>query len=162
MTKRLLLIVDVQKGFLNAWTEHIPKRVEILQESFDRVIATRFVNPEGSPYRRLLGWTRFAPDSEDMRLAFTPRSDARVIDKPVYTCVTANFLAGLRAEKISTVHLAGIATENCVLKCAVDLFEAGIEPIVLAGACASHGGLDCHQAGIKIIKRFIGDERVEA
>ena len=47
-----------------------------------------------------------------------------------------------------------------MLKSAVDLFEAGIEPVVLADHCASHGGRDCHEAGLKLLKRFIGEGQV--
>ena len=42
----------------------------------------------------------------------------------------------------------------------VGLFEAGIEPVVLAHACASAAGHADHQAGLQILKRLIGDKQV--
>ena len=30
-----LIIIDVQEGFINEWTSHVPQRVEMLQDSFD-------------------------------------------------------------------------------------------------------------------------------
>ncbi len=42
MAPRFLLIIDVQKGFINEWTRHIPARVESLQSEFDRLWVTRF------------------------------------------------------------------------------------------------------------------------
>jgi len=160
MAEKCLLIVDVQRGFINPWTAHIPAAVEALQGGYQRVIVTRFFNPAGSFYRRLIGWQRLARDSADFPLAFTPPEGAPVIDKPTYTCVGPKFLQTLAGWGVGRVHVCGIATDNCVLKCAVDLFEAGIEPVVLAGACASHGGDDCHAAGIKLLRRFIGDRQV--
>lgn len=160
MAEKCLLIVDVQRGFINQWTAHIPAAVEALQQGFRRVVVTRFFNPEGSLYRRLIGWQRFAKDSDDFPLAFTPPAGAPVIDKPTYTCVGVKFLETLAGWEVGRVHVCGIATDNCVLKCAVDLFEAGIEPVVLAAACASHGGPDCHAAGIKLLQRFIGAGQV--
>lgn len=160
MAPRFLLIVDVQTGFINQWTGHIPARVEALQEDFDRVRVTRFFNPEGSMHRKLIGWRRFAPGSDDTRLAFTPRPDATVVDKSTYTCADEAWLGALRRDGIARVHLCGIATDNCILKTAVDLFEAGIEPVVLADACASHGGPDCHEAGLMLLRRFIGEGQV--
>ncbi len=160
MAEGCLLIVDVQKGFINRWTGHIPARVETLQDQYRRIIATRFLNPPGSLYRRLIGWHRFAPGSKDVELAFTPRPDARVIDKTAYSCVTGDFVNQLKQNRVATVHLCGIATDSCVLKCAVDLFEAGIEPVVLADCCASHGGPQCHQAGLMLLRRLIGEGQV--
>ena len=160
MTPAALLIVDVQKGFLNDWTGHIPAKVEALQNRYEKVFVTRFSNPEGSNYRKLIGWRSFAPGTKDTELAFTPRDDAVIIDKVVYSCVTGGFLARLKGIGIATVHLSGIATDNCVLKCAVDLFEAGLRPIVLADFCASHGGPECHDCGLRLLRRFIGEQQV--
>ena len=66
----------------------------------------------------------------------------------------------MKQNRVERVHLCGIATDNCVLKSAVDLFEAGLEPLVLAADCASHGGPECHAAGLLLLARFIGAERV--
>jgi nicotinamidase-related amidase len=107
-----------------------------------------------------MDWQKFAPNSVDVQFAFTPRDDATLIEKPVYTCVTPNFLAMLARERIAEIHLAGIATDNCVLKCAVDLFEAGLRPVVLADHCASHAGADHHTWGLAIIERFVGAGQV--
>jgi nicotinamidase-related amidase len=156
----VLLVVDVQRGFLNAWTEHVPAAVGRLQAGYDHVAVTRFQNPPGSPYRDLIGWSRFAPGSADTELAFAPRADAIVIDKSTYTCVDAAFLARLQEWNADTVDICGIATDNCVLKCAVDLFEAGIRPRVLSEYCASHGGPDCQEAGPMLLRRFIGEKQV--
>ena len=160
MDARCLFIIDVQKGFINAWTEHIPGRVEALQDQVRTVFVTAFVNPQGSMHRRLIGWPRFAPGSEETALAFAPRADAAVIEKSTYTCATPAVVERLRREGIGRVNLCGIATDNCVLKTAVDLFEAGIEPVVLSDACASHGGPACHDCGLRLLRRFIGENQV--
>ncbi len=44
-----LLIIDVQQGFINAATRHLPPKVADLQDDYDHVFVTRFVNPPGSP-----------------------------------------------------------------------------------------------------------------
>lgn len=153
-----LIVVDVQAGFINAATRDVPRRVAALQHDYPTVIATRFINPEGSAHRRLIGWDRFAPASADVALAFAPAPHVRVIDKTTYSCLTAecrDLLAGHE-----DVHLCGIATDNCVLASAIALFEAGWRPVVLAGACASHAGRDYHDWGIRILKRLIGAAQV--
>ena len=160
MAPSCLVIVDVQKGFVNRWTEGIPARVAALQDRFDLVAVTRFVNPAGSPYRRLLRWFRFAPGSEDTALAFTPRGDALVVDKSGYSCLVPPLRGWLDGHGIKVVHLCGIATDNCVLKTAVDLFEARFRPVILQDACASHGGPECHEAGLLLLRRFVGREQI--
>lgn len=155
-----LLIIDVQKGFITDSTSHIPAIVEALAAQYEKVFATRFINPQGSAYRRLIHWERFAPGSEDTQLAFIPPTGAALIEKSSYSCVDAGFRARLEMMDATEVHLCGIATDNCVLKCAVDLFEAGYRPVVLAAACASHAGEDYHDWGLKILRRLIGPDQV--
>jgi nicotinamidase-related amidase len=155
-----LMVVDVQKGFVNEHTAHIPARAEALQHDYAHVIATRFVNAAGSPHRTILKWSRFAPGDPETDLAFELRADAHIIEKAVYTAVTPALLAWLRARNIDTVHLCGIDTDACVMKNALDLFEAGIRPVVLADACMSHAGPEMHAFGLEILRRLIGHANV--
>lgn len=160
MPSSQLLIIDVQTGFINDWTAHVPLRVAGLQDSFDCVLVSRLYNPQKSLYRKLIGWSGFSLGSPDTQLAFGVRPDATIIDKSTYSCVTAPLLERLRKETIGRVHLCGIATDSSVLMTAVDLFQAGIEPVVLAHACGSPTGHGDHQSGLLILKRLIGDKQV--
>lgn len=155
-----LLIVDVQKGFVTPDTAHVPAAAASLQRNYRTAFATRFLNPQGSMHRRLIHWSRFAPGTAETELAFSPGPRTTVIDKTMYTCVTREFVDTLRKMRATRVDICGIATDGCVLKCAVDLFEAGIVPVVLAGACGSHGGPSCHEAGLMLLRRFIGRDQV--
>lgn len=157
----VLLIIDVQKGFVREATAHIPAKVEALQAGYATVAATRFFNPPGSPYRRLIGWDRMAPDDGGFPLAFALRAGAPVFDKPFYSAFSApGFAAWLDGIGAAAIHLCGIATDNCVLKTAADLFEAGRRPVVLAESCASHGGAELHACALKILRRLLGENQV--
>lgn len=155
-----LLIVDVQVGFVNDATRHILPKVEALQKQYPHVYATRFINAEGSPYRRLLDWHRFYESSDDVPLAFEPADGVVVIDKHVYTCVTPAFLEDLRSKGIEEVAICGIDTDACVSACAVDLFENGFKPVLLSEACASHAGAEFHEAALRILARLIGKKQI--
>ena len=155
-----LLIVDVQVGFVNDATRHILPKVDALQKEYAHVYATRFINAEDSPYRRLLDWHRFYRDSEDVPLAFEPVDGVTVIDKQVYTCVTPEFIEDLHSKGIEEVAVCGIDTDACVSACAVDLFENGFRPILLSGACASHAGAEYHEAALRILARLIGKKQI--
>ncbi len=43
-----LLVVDVQKGFINDNSKHIPALIEKVQNDYDYLIATQFHNPDVS------------------------------------------------------------------------------------------------------------------
>lgn len=156
---RVLAIIDVQIGFVNEATRHIPDIVQSLQNPFDLVVATRFENIPGSPFRDFLGLERFAPGMPETALAFTPREDARIAVKHAYSAASED-LKRAGKEAGGTVYLCGIASDNCVLATAVDLFDSGLRPVVIADACASHAGPRYHEAALMILKRMIGEEQV--
>ena len=155
-----LLIVDVQVGFVNDATRHVVPRVEALQKQYAHVYATRFINAEGSPYRKLLDWHRFYESSEDVPLAFEPAVGVTIIDKNVYTCVTPEFIEDLHNKGVEEVAICGIDTDACVSACAVDLFENGFRPILISEACASHAGAEYHEAALRILERLIGKSQI--
>ena len=156
-----LLIVDVQKGFINDSTKYVIRAVEELQTRYEHIFATRFINGLDSPHRSLLDWRRFGEGSRDTELAFCASPKAEVIDKTTYTCVNPDFLDNLRNRSISEVHVCGIDTDVCVMKCAGDLFENGIRPVVLSKASASHAGDEHHQAALLILRRQIGARQIQ-
>jgi nicotinamidase-related amidase len=78
---KCLLIVDVQKGFINEHTKEIPSAVSALQADYDFVFASRFINLPDSNFRKLMNWKRFNPGSEETALAFDPQPNAVVFDK---------------------------------------------------------------------------------
>lgn len=160
MTASQLLIIDVQNGFINDWTAHVPMRVEGLQETFDSVLVTRLYNPQKSLYRKLIGWNGFSLGSVDTQLAFAPSPDTTIIDKSSYSCVNTAFIDRLRRDGVSRVHLCGTNTDGSVLASAIGLFEAGFEPVILAHACGSTNGHTEHQAALQILRRLIGEKQV--
>lgn len=155
-----LLIVDVQQGFINHHTCHIPDVVERLQEHYEHVFASRFINASDSPHRRFIDWHKFDAESSEVELAFTPKANAVVFDKKVYTCVNKELLAVLEERHINEVHLCGIDTDVCVMLTAVDLFKNKIRPVVLSEASASHGGQEYHDNALSILRRQIGHNQV--
>lgn len=158
--KSCLLIVDVQNGFINEHTKHIPAMVERIQADYDFVFATRFYNPTPSFFRKLIGWYEMDRGSHEFMLAFKLIGSGKIIDKPIYTCVDELFLSELKGNEIESVDVCGVDTDICVTKCAVDLFEYGIEPRVLANYCASYAGAPAHEYALRTLERFIGKNQV--
>jgi nicotinamidase-related amidase len=155
-----LLVVDVQRGFINDFTRHIPGRIARLIDSgeFEPVLFTLFVNSPGSPYQRLLDWHACAgpPDTDLVTELSSVARPGNVFEKHGLTGVPDELSERLRRDRIDEINVVGIDTDMCVLKIAMDLFDAGIEPIVLVDCCASTAGLQAHLAGLAILSRNIG------
>ena len=157
---KALLIVDVQNGFVNEKTKHIPRLVEKLQYNYDLVIATRFINLPDSPFRRLIKWDHLSPDTDEIELAFKPKEGVVVVDKYIYSCIDETFLRLLKDNGIEAVDICGIDTDICVTKCAVDLFERNITPYVLKDYCATHADADVQESALIILARYIGKTQI--
>ncbi|MBQ3732720.1 MAG: cysteine hydrolase [Bacteroidales bacterium] len=155
-----LLIVDVQNGFINEKTKHIPMLVEKLQYDYNFVIVTRFINLPDSPYRKLIKWEHLSPETDEVELAFKPKEGAVIIDKYIYSCIDERFMLLLKGNGIDAVDICGIDTDICVTKCAVDLFERNITPYVLKDYCATHADADIQEAALVILARYIGKSQI--
>ncbi|MFN0279174.1 MAG: isochorismatase family cysteine hydrolase [Pyrinomonadaceae bacterium] len=160
----VLVVIDMQKGFLNDHSRHIVQNVDGLirccQNLLIPVVFSRFFNFAGSPYETLIGWNRVNNEPEtDIVDDLLPLVEA-LIDKSVYTAITPEFVTRIGRNGWKTIILCGIATESCVLKTAADAFELGLLPIVISDACASDRGEEFHKAALKILPRFIGKDQI--
>jgi nicotinamidase-related amidase len=162
---RALLVVDVQNGFINDFTRHIPLRIAKLIESgdFKPVLFTRFINSSGSSYRRFLDWHECSESPEiDLADEVSGFADpARTFSKPGYAGISDELAAYLKEHDIKEVAIAGIDTDMCVLKVAMDAFDHGIKPVVFADCCASTSGLQSHFAGLAVLARNIGANQLQ-
>ena len=162
---RALLVVDVQNGFANRYTAHVPERIRRLIErgEHDPVLFTRFVNAPGGPYRRFLDWHACAdPPETDLTPELAPlAAPDRVYTKPGYTGIPAELADRLRELSPEAVTVVGIDTDMCVLKVAMDVFDLGIKPVVLVDCCASTAGLQAHLAGLAVLARNIGADQLQ-
>lgn len=162
--KMVLVVVDMQNGFLGSRSAYIIKPVlRVIKEMKARnipVVFTRFHNSPGSVYERLIGWKRLRSEGEiSIHPELAPHASV-VIDKEGYTALTPDFRVMVNKNAWTTLIICGVASDGCVLKTAVDAFEAGLTPIVLKDACASHAGEEVHNAGMLLMQRFIGKKQV--
>ncbi|MGB0384711.1 MAG: isochorismatase family cysteine hydrolase [Ardenticatenaceae bacterium] len=160
----LLLVVDMQNGFVNNKTKHIVSGIETLIDYFAKqqlpVAFTRFINRPEGPHVKWIGWSRFMAEPEINLIDNFRHTSEHVFDKKGYTAFTEEFEGFLRDRSINKIFLCGIATDGCILKTAVDSFERNIKPVVVKDACASHAGDEVHNAGLLLISRFIGKRQI--
>ena len=128
----VLVVVDMQKGFMSPSSEHVLTNVILLvKECLGRsvpIVFTRFVNSVNSPFESLMGWTRlrFGPETDiaDELLEYVENA----IEKNVYTAFTEEFCGRALRENWKSIIICGIATESCVVKTAADAFEQNFRP----------------------------------
>jgi nicotinamidase-related amidase len=163
--KNVLVVIDLQVGFINDKTVKVANNIRDLLDSgeYSAVIATKFTNMPGSSFDSFLSWRGMLEEVEKELLPFVEEYADCVISKCSYSCVNINFIQSLVAfcgSLPEEVTLVGVDTDACVLATAIDLFEMGIKPIIIEDCVGSSGGDECHEAGMLLLKRSIGKEQI--
>lgn len=168
----VLMVVDVQHGFVNDQSAHVVPVVAVLTRAWldagGQVIFTRYRNEPGSLYERLIGWYELhaeqqialAPEVE----SFLAEPGTSVVDKTVYTALTAEGLALIEAGGYTDVVVCGIATDACVLATVISAFDHGLTPWVVTDACASnasrHEAAEVHRMALVLMGRLTGESQL--
>lgn len=159
---KCLLIIDVQNGFVSERTKNVVPKIIGLMEEFQNefVIATQFKNLDNSAFSKIMKWNGLKETPETNLIKGVKERADLIIEKNTYTACTDEVLKLLKDKNIADVYIAGIDTDCCVLKTAIDLFENNIRPLVLSDYCASNGGKESHYAAIKVLQRTIGYNQI--
>ncbi|GLW31227.1 cysteine hydrolase [Actinoplanes regularis] len=162
----VLVVVDVQNGFIRPPSAPvvpiIADLVERWQQAGGEVVFTRYLNYPGSPFERMIHWEKLQESPEiDIVPELASLADKSImLDKKIYSLFSTEGARLVREKGWQDLYICGIATESCVLKTAVDAFELDLTPWVLAEASASHAGQEAHDAGMLVIRRFIGQGQI--
>jgi nicotinamidase-related amidase len=164
MSKRLYVGIDLQEGFLNdeiRASDYIEK-VKSYLSSLDKsqVVLTRFVNQPGGPFITIQGWDKMQPGDPDNRLfGDLETAGYEIVEKYGYSAWSL-LETRVQQEGIEELVLFGLDSDACVLKTALDAFEADIRPIVLEDLCGNSGGKERRDIGIELTKTLCGEAQV--
>jgi nicotinamidase-related amidase len=145
---RALLIVDVQRAF-NPPPSFV-KKLTRYSGRFPCRIFTRYVNPPGSVFRRLLKQKSCPPGSSDVDLLIAPSKGDLVLNKIAKYGLSSAHIRLLKRRGIRRVTVCGLDTDACVLAVMFSLFDAGIECHLKEAMCWSSSGL--HKPAVAIIR----------
>jgi nicotinamidase-related amidase len=140
--------------------EPINQLIEKWRSNNGPVLFSRFVNPAGSQWERLLHWTKMRSDKE---IAFPDELNvgaAETRSKSSYSAWSQELTSYCQKNSIDTVVICGIDTDQCVLATAIDVFDDGLKPIVMKDCCASSAGDEFHQSGLMLLERLIGKDQI--
>ncbi len=164
--KTFLLIIDMQEGFLSKDTEKVRERICTLIEQpfFDFKVATIYQNTPDSPLVKIRNWDRFFSGKEQRLEENVEKCSDAVVFKQKYSAFNEQLISILKnnngGELPQEIFIAGIDTECCVLATALELFEYGIRPIVLADYCGTTAGKEFHDAGLVSMSSLIGGNNI--
>ena len=135
--KKILIIVDVQKGFITESNKNMLENINKLLKHahFDRIYATRFVNLHGSHFQRLLDWQQMTK-SPDIDLAFDKPENLEIIEKTSYA-LPLDFTQLLKQAGSEKVYLCGTDYDACLLAIGFQLFDMGLQPIFIENCLGS-------------------------
>jgi nicotinamidase-related amidase len=163
----VLVVIDAQNGFISEHSSPVIPVIESLVDQWQTaggdVVFTRYLNYAGSPYERLIRWSKLKTSPEiDIVPELLPLADkaTAVIDKTIYSFFSEEGQALVIERGWSDLYVCGLDTESCVLKTVVDAFERDLTPRLIKDASASHAGQTAHDAGILVASRFIGLDQV--
>ena len=160
---KILLVIDVQEGFINDATKHIPKDIEkhVNNFNYDLVIATRFINKMESLHKSELNMKDMTILSPHAKLVENVSTLADiVIMKSTYTSLTVDVAKLLEKNQVKEVYLAGLNTDTSIMATALELFDKGIKPKVLSQLCGSINGAMMHTAALQILKGALGENNI--
>lgn len=165
MDKALLLVVDVQKGFLQtedakAVIPHVNTLIGMWEERGWPVVYGRFVNIEGSNWERLRDWHELKGEPDTLLADDLHVVSPYVFKKSTYSAWSNETAAVAALHGATNVVIVGVDTNECVLATAISVFDSGMTPWVVRDCCASNGGVKAHDTAIELLETLLGKQQV--
>ena len=158
--KKLLLIIDIQKDFINENTSKTLDNIKSLIDSqkYDMIAFTRFINDEDSIWYKKLNY-KGCMTKEQQEIVLDTK-DYKIFDKRIYSALNNELKQFIKENNIDEIYLCGFDTDACVQKTAIDLFEQEYNVFILKDYCMCHKGKDLHDITINNLKRLIGKNSI--
>lgn len=158
-----LVIIDMQKGFVNENTSGLSDKIVDFANSgkFNLVIGTRYVNNKNTACHIYERWDACWEGSEESELIGSINSVCDVVlSKSTFSCWNDAFKKVLRYFSIDRLVFCGVNTSCCVLASAFGAYDDVWDITVIEDLCGSTTGVDSHENGIRVLKECITKSRV--
>lgn len=165
--KSALVIIDMQLGFTNEHTKHVPVKIaEFLKDTdnkkkFDYIIATKYINNDKTACYKYENWHSCMGGTDDVKFC-TEIEGAYNISfiKDKFTCYNEEFKNFLRQKNITKLYFCGVNTGCCVLHSVLDCYEDVLDCYVLEDLCGSTSGNKMHEIALELLKSLITKQRI--
>ena len=164
--KSVLAIIDVQKYFINEYTQPLPGKIARFLEKnankFDHIIFFKFQNSHKANWFKIIGWENMVNEKET---EIAPELAHFTTDALVFTKVGAfsifrvnNFISLLKNEKIQMTYICGTDTDACIYVSVMEAFERGYEIKLIEDLTSTHHGSNYHKNAIDAIKKNLSEK----
>lgn len=165
MNKALLLVVDMQKGFVkDDKTRHIVPVVNELLVAWQTkgwpVVYSRFINLPGSNFERLRDWHELQGEPQTELLDDLVIVSPYMLKKSTYAAWSDEVISIAAANAAQDVVIVGVDTNECVQVTATAVFDSGYTPWVVRDATASNGGPAAHDTAIEALQILLGQQQI--
>ena len=156
----LLLVIDLQKEFINEFTKKSISEISNLINSkkFDKILFTKFINNKDNPIFKKLNWGG-CMNEESSKICIDVENNY-VMDKETYTAYNEELIGYIKNNDIKNIYLCGIDIDCCVLVSALNLFENNYNVYILKDYCYSMSGEERKKLVIDILKHNIGGDYI--
>jgi nicotinamidase-related amidase len=159
--ENLLLIIDMQEGFRYQESEIILPNLLKLKKFFNgKIVFSKFVNDKDSLFEKQLNWIKFQNKNDQKLFSELQSANNVEFQHNTYTVLNDKLKEFIDTNKIAKVYLAGIYTDVCIIKTAMDLFDQDILTFVIEDACNSLHGKNNHDSAIDSLKHILGKKQI--
>lgn len=157
MSRKVLLMIDLQTGFVAKGTDKVVKFTEkLLQtEKFDLIVQSRWENYMGSRYEKELGYSAVG-NSLETGMCFPQYAD-HVITRTCYTCWGEKLERLI--QKDDDIYVVGLETDACVMATLFSLWDNGYKFHVYENGVGTPNK-DMQKVALQMIRRQFGKECV--
>ncbi|PLX20381.1 cysteine hydrolase [Candidatus Parcubacteria bacterium] len=164
MPRNALIIMDMQKCFINDKTKKLSKMIKchIEKNSYDFVVFSKFQNKNTSSFATKLNWTKCIEenDREICEILKKTAKDNNVFEKKTYSIFKIKkFNNFLRERKVKKLYFCGIDLDACILASAYEAFDLGYDFEILFNLSGSTSEPNLFSQSRKIINRNLTQER---
>lgn len=158
--KKLLLVIDVQRDFINNNTKEYVNKIESLVNSteYDDIAFTKFINNEDSRWYKELKYSGCMKKQGQEIVIKT--QNHKIFEKEIYSAFNDEVKNYIHENNISRIDLCGFDTDACIQKTALDFFENDYDIYILKDYCMSGAGVELHNVIINNLIRLIGKGRI--
>ncbi|WP_150468392.1 isochorismatase family protein [Francisella sp. SYW-9] len=158
---KLLIIVDMQKGFDDINPNNMVKTFNNISETFDDICFAMFENQQGSLFETKLKWRNFQ-NEEDRSLinGIDVPERAKFIWHSTYTVYTKELKQLILKLNNPDIYIAGLFSNVCLIKLAMDMFDDGIVPYIIKDLSRSNSIDGVHNVAFATMKMAIGPDRI--
>lgn len=157
----ILTIIDMQEGFRCKEVEQIIPVIDQLCKSFTGTrVFPAFYNKQGSLFQTQLHWKRFQTPEDVKIVKELDEHAVTIIPHSGYTVYNKELQYEMASRNVKEVYLCGVFTDVCIIKTAMDLFDAEVEVFVVSDACATPHGREIHNVVLKSLNQILGSDHV--